>query len=179
MQDIDLIVEYESFLLDIIGKVNIYFFGDDYTGDESDVPNHQIDENKKYKVEFVSSGKNKDIVQFNKKNSQIVKTIVEEKIIDILIFLVLRHFSYKLNIFKKNYFDKLMDTGKANDEKREMELKKQKFAYMKSEMDRQCGLLLKKLVSFLLNCVKNMNSYNNVSISTFTLIFLIFLSLSR
>jgi len=164
MQNIETILEYENFLLDIVTKINIYFFGDDYIGDESDVNNNSIDDYKKNKIDFVASGKNKDVVQFNKKNSQIVKTIVEQKIIDILIFLVLRHFSHKLKIFKKNYFDRPWESTKQNDEKREAEIKKQRFANMKTEMDRVCGSLMKKLVFFLQNCVQSMSSYNNVKI---------------
>ena len=164
MQNIEVVLDYENFLLDILSKVNVYFFGEDYESDESDINNNSMNDNKKNKIDFVASGKNKDIVQFNKKNSQIVKIIVEEKIIDILIFLVLRHFKHKLSVFKKNYFERPWEANKTNDEKKESELKKQRFAFMKSEMDKNCAFILKKLIGFLQNCVQSMNSYNNVKL---------------
>jgi hypothetical protein len=157
MQNREIINEFENFVFDIICKIDYYFFPWKETKIESD-----FNVNEEDKIEYVNSAKNTGLKDMNKKNSQVIKAIIDNKVIDIIIFLTLRHFTQNLKIFKKTIEKQLKDIYKVNDKKTEVDLKVQRSMYAKNEMHRYCGKLLSPLIAFLSNCVHAMKNYDHM-----------------
>jgi Ca2+-binding EF-hand superfamily protein len=163
MQNLEVINEYENFIFKVICNLNEYLFAKKYTNKKyssstSMSLNH--DEENKRENNFVINSEN-----YSKPNSQIIKTIFDNKIIDIVNFLIIRHFYFNLKIFKKNSEKRFSEIFKVNnnmDKKTEVELRRQKYFYMKEEMERECGRLLKAYVDFLHNCVISMSNYDHI-----------------
>ncbi len=155
--------KFENFLYFTIKKLDSFVFGKEYnTGEEESqkintTTDININDNINKKV-F-----NQDIVKFNKNNRQMVQAIIENKVFDIVIFLVLRHFNSNLQSFKEEFEKESYENFKSTDKKLILELKKQKFMYMKGEMEKKCGKLLKQFIDFLQKCVSHMTSYDRVT----------------
>jgi len=161
---------------------------------ENDKKNKQLNEKysyiKKCDKNIIGNKKNKDCkkIKFdekeslkndfntNKKNSFIIKTIIDHKIIDILIFLALRHFSFNLQdtkinikknfeIFKTEYLDILENIT-------DKELKIIQLNFYKEELEKSCGKILKALTDFLFNCVMSLANYEMVIIFLVKFIFI-------
>lgn len=183
------------------GNVNIFindgFNKENYenynslTNRESDKKHRKLNEkyssikNKDKNILFESKNKNKQIANleyekienpknnFNatKKNSFIVKTIIDHKIIDILIFLSLRHFSCNLQSTKANLLKKFEMFKKENsiklDKISDKELKKLKLDFYRQELEKSCATLLTALTDFLYNCVLSLANYELVKLQKY------------
>lgn len=163
MQNLDVINEYENFIFKVICNLNEYFFSKKYINNKYSTSTSMSldhDQENKQQNNFVINSEN-----YSKPNSQIIKTIFDNKVIDVLNFLIIRHFNFNLKIFKKNSEKRFSEIFKVNpniDKKTEVELKRQRYFYMKEEMERECGRLLKAYVDFLYNCVVSMSNYDHI-----------------
>ena len=89
---------YQNFIFNVIRELNIYLFSKTFSAKarhsdiKIDKDNNDIEDDIYIKTP-----------QCYFKNSIIVKYVIEMKIIDILIFLVLRHFDTNLTYFKKKF----------------------------------------------------------------------------
>ena len=156
--------KFENFLYFTIKKLDSFIFGKEYNSGEDEstkinTTSENINENAPKKT------LNNDIVKFNKNNRQMVQAIIENKVFDIVIFLILRHFNCNLQNFKEEFEKESYENFKSTDKKMILELKKQKFMYMKGEMEKKCGKILKQFIDLLQKCVSYMNSYDHVNIS--------------
>ena len=163
MHNEEIVNNYENFLFFVINKLDSFFFGKEYASVEevnnkvnctTEINNNKTENNKKIL--------NQDVIKLNKNNSQIIQSIIENKVIDIVIFLILRHFNSNLYSFKIEFEKESLEKFKSNDKTLILELKRQKFMYMKGEMEKKCGKLLKLLVDFLQKCVLNLSTYDHV-----------------
>lgn len=123
------------------------------------------------KIKFKSANDEKEILKnnfnANKKNSFIVKTIIDHKIIDILIFLALRHFSFNLQNTKSNIKKKFEVFQKDNiskaDKISEKDLKIMQMNFYREELEKSCATILRALTDFLYNCVLSLANYEMVN----------------
>jgi hypothetical protein len=157
MQNYEIINEFENFIFDVISKIDYYFFPRKDTKIESDY-NTGYEDN----IEYVSNSRNSTLKDLNKKNSQVIKAIIDNKVIDIIIFLTLRHYSHNLKLFKKSIDKKMKDIYKVNDKKTEIDLKVQRTIYAKNEMQRYCGKIIVPLINVLFNCIYAMKNYDHM-----------------
>lgn len=183
IQDESTIFDYENFLQHILHRLDYFFFDDDFNSsskktnsenkstynnklnndynntdytETSSVNTNKI--NQKINQNKFNSNNNKPnenlIDDLNRKNSQIVKCVIDSKIIDILIFLSLRHFNLKLESFKKYWHSKLnKELLHIKDKKTELELKRQQAEGVRTEMEVNCGQLISLLIKFIEKCV--------------------------
>ena len=127
--------------------------------------------------------------EYKFKNTVLIRYVVEYKVVDLLIFLILRHFNINLKFFKKklksesseesknttntfntnNYtvssnvkFETLIETTNPvlNTNASLTERNTDKRYY--SELNKHCGKLITSLVEFLNHCVQALNNYDNI-----------------
>jgi hypothetical protein len=159
MQNYETINQFENFIFDVLIKIDYYFFPrKESTKIESDFNAREYDDG----IEYVNNSRNMGLKDLNKKNSQVIKAIIDNKVIDIIIFLTLRHYSYNLKQYKKTIDKQLKEIYKVNDKKTEVDLKVQRSIYAKNEMQRYCGKLLGPLITVLFNCVYAMKNYDHM-----------------
>ena len=126
------ILNFENILIDIINKTSYYFFNSNFNKQNENT----LDTN------ILNNNINNS---YNNKNSEIVKYIIENKIIDMLIFLTLRHFNAKKDIIQNyrssNSFEKYCNNYKLTN----------------------CNYdsLLTPLIKFIENCLKQMINKNH------------------
>ncbi len=122
--------------------------------------------NQRNKLDLEEKETLKNEFNTNKKNYFIVKTIIEYKIIDILIFLALRHFSFNLQNTKSNIKMKFEKFKKENitkiDKITDKELKNIQMNFFKEELEKSCATILKPLIDFIYNCVLSLANYELV-----------------
>ena len=151
---------YQNFIFNVIRELNIYLFSKTFSAKarhsdiKIDKDNNDIEDDIYIKTP-----------QCYFKNSIIVKYVIEMKIIDILIFLVLRHFDTNLTYFKKKFnkelkkemMDNVNNLGKA----KTINLTTEKKSNYNNEMRHYCGRLISALIDFLYNCIQAMASYDH------------------
>ena len=151
---------YENFIFNVIRELNIYLFSNTFSKNVSNNNNNKVEESKNSNDDYFMKN-----TEYYFKNSMIVKTIIDNKIIDLLIFLILRHFNINLKIFKKKFNKFLKDEYKANinnlDGNQFGKLMAQKKSNYNQEMKQYCGRLLSALIDLLYNCVQAMNTYDH------------------
>jgi hypothetical protein len=124
--------------------------------------------NKKIKFENCEKKENlKNNFNTNKKNSFVVKTIIDHKIIDILIFLAIRHFSFNLQNTKSNIKKKFevfqKDNISKSDKITDKDLKMMQINFFKEELEKSCATILRAITDFLYNCVLSLANYELVN----------------
>ena len=156
--------DYQNFIFNVIRELNTYLFSRTFSAKARHSESNSNDNDTK------SSEKVKDDIyiktpQSYYKNSIIAKYIVETKVVDILIFLVLRHFDINLLNFKKKFKKELkqeMDENLNNLGKiRTGNLTTEKRSNYYNEMKHYCGRLISALIDFLYNCLQAMTSYDH------------------
>ena len=179
---------YQNYILSIINDLNVYMFQKfNDNGDNSDNDNKTVsstDNTYDNRDEFME-----DNSEFKFKNTVLIKYIIEYKVIDILIFLVLRHFNTNLRLYKQKIknesieeeknnesthssninifptnpnFDTLIATSNAalNTNASLTERNTDKRYY--EELNKNYGKLISALVEFFLHCVQALNDYNHI-----------------
>ena len=161
---------YENFIFQTIRDINSYLFSRDFIQSASgnskagDNEENDIDINEETK----DNGKNIFVKnpEYYFKNSMIIKSIIDNKIFDLLIFLVIRHFTTNLSLFKINFQKQLREQLKANatilDSAQSSKLSAMKRANYKNEIKHSCGRLIQAMVDLLMNCVTAMSSYDHM-----------------
>jgi len=176
---------YQNYILNVIKELNTYLFSGAFTS---------IDNNSKEKESKSSTNESYEDFQdifmnntseYKYKNSVLVKYVVEYKVIDILIFLVLRQFNTNLKSFKqkiKNEQNNIEEeknsnikTFRNNTNNINMYINKNINLNTNStfterntvknyytELNKSCGKLISGLVDFLYNCIQSLNSYEHV-----------------
>ena len=157
------VLQYENFIYFVIKKLHTFFFIEKSVKKEEDDTEEvrKVTEDNIKNIEFVKVNENEEILDFNKKNYHIIETIFTHKIIDILIFLILRHFNTLLEQNKVN----IEDENNREYEEKKKENKNNKFNFKKKDIEVKCGKLLRFLVDFLYKCVYSMTSKENVRIN--------------
>ena len=173
---------YQNYIFNVIYELNSYLFNKALFIKE---------ENEKDKSSYSSTNEEyedfQDIFMHNTseykyKNSVLVKYVVEYKVVDLLIFLVLRHFNNNLKLFKQ----KIKNEHNTNEEEKNSNLNTYRsnnnntmFRNMNLntnasfterntnknyyiELNNYCGKLISALIKFLFNCVESLNSYEHV-----------------
>ena len=158
---------YQNFIFNVIRELNTYLFSRTFSAkakrsDSNESTNADNEDNSFYQRKddiYVKTP------QCYFKNSIIVKYIVETKIIDLIIFLVLRHFDINLINFKIKFNKELkqeMNTNINNLGKiRASSLTSEKKSNYYNEMKHSCGRLISALIDFLYNCLQAMSSYDH------------------
>jgi hypothetical protein len=157
----EIVLNYENFIHIICRRLDSLLFPENTmkNEDENSENIRKINDERKSNVEFVKVNDNKEILQFNMKNSHVIHVIFKHKVIDILIFLVLRHF----NLLIKEYDFTRKEDKKVSEKKNKKEdEKKNKFNFQFNEVETKCGKLLKPLIDFLYKCVYSMTTQDNV-----------------
>ena len=156
---------YENFIFNVIRELNTYLFSKTFSAKA-----RHSDSNSSYDIEDESFYQQKDDIyvktpQYYFKNSIIVKYIIETKIVDLIIFLVLRHFEINLINFKKQFKRELKKEMISNINNlgkiRTSSLTTEKKSNYYNEMKHNCGRLISALIDFLFNCIQAMHSYEH------------------
>ena len=178
---------YQNFIFNIINELKIYMFQSDNTltdsfDDKESVSstNNSLQINDEYMTENE---------EYKFRHSVLVKYVVENKVIDLLIFLILRHFNTNLKLYKKKIkaenpedtqntpntystnlytvssnvkFETLIDNTNAvlNTNGSLTERNTDKKYY--NELNKFCGKLISSLVDFLLQCVQALDNYEHI-----------------
>ena len=150
---------YQNFIFNVIRELNIYLFSKTFSAKAK---------HSEYNLD-TDNNINDDIYiktpQCYYKNSIIVKYIIEMKIVDILIFLVLRHFDANLTVFKKKFNKELrkemMENVNNLGKIKTGNLITEKKSNYNNEMKHYCGRLISALIDFLYNCIQAMTSYEH------------------
>ena len=178
---------YQNFIFNIINELKIYMFQSDNTltdsfDDKESVSstNNSLQVNDEYMT---------DNEEYKFRHSVLVKYVVENKVIDLLIFLILRHFNTNLKLYKKKIkaenpedtqntpntystnlytvssnvkFETLIDNTNAvlNTNGSLTERNTDKKYY--NELNKFCGKLISSLVDFLLQCVQALDNYEHI-----------------
>ena len=173
---------YQNYLFNVIKQLDTYLFTKAFANkhDEKDESVSSTNESfDNYQDTFMN-----DNSEYQYKNTVLVKYVIEYKIVDLLIFLVLRHFNTNLKLFKKK-----IKEAKNNEEEKNSELNTYRnntnnfnsnmFRNMNlntnssfterntnknyyTDLNNYCGKLISALVDFLNNCVQSLNSYEHV-----------------
>ena len=157
---------YQNFIFNVIRELNTYLFSKTFCEKaKHSEPNS-----------YINFGTESNIEEYNDddfltkapqnyyKNSIIVKYVIDTKIVDLIIFLVLRHFHRNLQIFKNKFKKELnneINTNINNLGNKTTSLISQKKSNYNNEMKHFCGRLITALVDFLYNCVQAMSSYDH------------------
>ena len=148
---------YQNFIFNVIRELNIYLFSRTFSSKASH-SGFNIDDTNQDDIYIKTP-------QCYFKNSIIVKYIIEMKIVDILIFLVLRHFDSNLAIFKKQFNKELKKEMSENVNNlgkiKTGNLTTEKKSNYNNEMKHYCGRLISALIDFLYNCIQTMTSYDH------------------
>ena len=156
---------YENFIFNVIRELNTYLFSRTFSAKAKHSDTKVNDDN-----EEDSFYQQKDDIYIKTpqcyfKNSIIVKNIIETKIVDLLIFLVLRHFDINLINFKKKFKKELKNEMNYNINNlgkiRTSNLTTEKKSNYYNEMKHNCGRLISALIDFLYNCIQAMSSYEH------------------
>ena len=154
---------YENFIFNVIRELNTYLFSKTFSKNisrnEDNISNfsEKFEEQKDEEQNiFVKNP------EYFFKNSMIIKAIIENKIFDVLIFLVLRHFSSNLVLFKKVFRNQLQKLKRDNSSPDKKSRINQKKANYNLEMKNYCGILLSPLCDLLYNCIQTMTSYEHM-----------------
>ena len=124
---------YENYILNVIEKLFEIIVGNK----EDELDNNEIFEEKKNsEFNFVKNP------SFFYKNSEIIKCIIDNKVFDLLNFLILRHFYYNLKLFQQTY-----EATSSLD--------------YYTQMKNSAGYLISHYIILLNNCIGLMNSYDN------------------
>ena len=175
---------YQNYILSVINDLNIYMFQKDNSlkdnkSEQESVSstNNSFDKNDEYMD---------DNPEYQFKNTVLIKYVVKYKVVDLLIFLVLRHFNTNLKLFKKKIkselleeeqyttntnnltystnmkFETLIDTSNPvlNTNSSLTERNSNKKYY--SELNSFCGNLMSSLIDFLYQCVQALNNYDHI-----------------
>ena len=156
---------YQNFIYNIIQELNTYLFSNIFKSKKNDICDiSNEDEDSTFEEQKQNTfQKNKN--EYKYKNGVLVKYMIEHKIVDLLIFLVLRHFNLNLKMFKKIYKKEI---NKNEEEKNQnehivntMTTNISNIDYY-NEMTNNCGILMKALVDFLFNCLQALCSYEHI-----------------
>ena len=155
---------YQNFIFNVIRELNTYLFSRTFSAKAK-----HSDSDINLETEDDLFSKKEDIYiktpQYYFKNSIIVKYIVETKIVDLLIFLVLRHFDINLINFKRKFNKELKQEMNSNINNlgkiRTSSLATEKKSNYYNEMKHNCGRLISALIDFLYNCIQAMSSYDH------------------
>ena len=156
---------YQNFIFNVIRELNTYLFSRTFSAKAK-----RSESKTNLETEEDSFYEQKDDIyvktpQCYFKNSIIVKYIIETKIVDLLIFLVLRHFDINLINFKKQFNKevKLETNSNINNlgKIRTSSLVTEKKSNYYNEMKHNCGRLISALIDFLYNCIQAMSSYDH------------------
>jgi len=179
---------YQNYILSVINDLNVYMF------QKFDNLESNLDNDNRSLSSTENSYDNRDEFmeensEFKFKNTVLIKYVVEYKVIDLLIFLVLRHFNTNLKLYKQKIkyesneeeknnnstgssnvnifptntnFDNLIETSNAvlNTNATLTERNTNKRYY--EELNNNYGKLISALVEFLRHCVQALNDYNNI-----------------
>ena len=176
---------YQNFILNVIKQLNMYMF----KIGEPQIEN--LDDKQSVSSTNNSCENNDNDIymddnpEYKMKNSVLVKYVVEYKVVDLLIFLVLRHFNTNLKFFKKKIkygtdeeeknsssitnpyptftdFETLLATTNPvlNTNATFNDRNTNKKYY--EELNEYCGKLISALVEFLYQCVQALNAYDNI-----------------
>ena len=149
---------YENFIFNTIMELNKFLFNNQYSKNVSQ-PNNKNKEEEKNNNNFVKNPE----YYFN--NSMLVKCVIENKIIELLIFLVLKHFNANLEVFKKQFkhqLNRITELSFSKDKAifvREITSKKSNY---NNEMKHYCGRLISGICDLLYNCIQAMTSYDHM-----------------
>ena len=156
---------YQNFIFNVIRELNTYLFSKTFSAKAK-----HSSPNPSYDTEDDSFYQQKDDIYIKTpqcyfKNSIIVKYIIETKIVDLIIFLVLRHFEINLINFKKQFNKELKQEMMSNINNlgkiRTSSLTTEKKSNYYNEMKHNCGRLISALIDFLYNCIQAMSSYEH------------------
>ena len=154
---------YENFIFNVIRELNTYLFSKTFSKNVSRNEDNISNFSEKFEEQkdetqniFVKNP------EYYFKNSMIIKAIIENKIFDVLIFLVLRHFTVNLKLFKKTFTNQISKIKKDNKIIDKQNIINQKKANYKKEMKNYCCKLLSALSDLLYNCIQTMTSYEHM-----------------
>ena len=176
---------YQNYILNVIKELNKYLFNKSFTKiDEISKENESISSTNESYEDYQDQFMNKSS-EYKYKNTVLVKYVIEYKVVDILIFLVLRHFNINLKLYKQkiknernnneeeknsnissyrntniNANSKIFKSINLNTNESFTERNTKKNYY--SELNNHCGKLISALVKFLYNCVQSLNSYDHI-----------------
>ena len=178
---------FQNYILSVINELSIYMFQKDNSlvdiiDDKESVSstNNSFENNDEYM---------EDNPEYKFKNTVLIKYIVEYKVVDLLIFLILRHFNTNLKLFKKTIksenpeqaqtttntyntnlytvssnvkFETLIDNNNPvlNTNASLTERNTDKKYY--SELNKYCGKLITALIKFLNQCIEALNNYDHI-----------------
>ena len=149
---------YQNFIFNVIRELNIYLFSKTFSAKARRTENNLDNDNTQDDIYIKTP-------QCYFKNSIIVKYIIEMKIVDLLIFLVLRHFDTNLATFKRKFNKELKKEMMANVNNlgkiKTGNLTTEKKSNYNNEMKHFCGRLISALIDFLYNCIQAMTSYEH------------------
>jgi hypothetical protein len=149
---------YQNFIFNVIRELNIYLFSKTFSAKARRTENNLDKDNTQDDIYIKTP-------QCYFKNSIIVKYIIEMKIVDLLIFLVLRHFDTNLATFKRKFNKELKKEMMANVNNlgkiKTGNLTTEKKSNYNNEMKHFCGRLISALIDFLYNCIQAMTSYEH------------------
>ena len=172
---------YQNYIYNVIQELNKYLFSkiyDDSLADNNYKENDSISStNESYedgKDQFMSNTS-----EYRYKKTVLVKYVIENKIVDILIFIVLRHFNNNLKIFKQKIQNQSNNNNYEEEKNSNMSVCKSTYINSKMlqkmkikendtnkkyylELNNNCGKLITALVKFLYNCVEELNTYEHI-----------------
>lgn len=173
---------YQNYIFNVIRELNIYMFSKSFTKIESNasssgesIGKDSVSSTNESYENFQDQFMN-NTSEYKYKNSVIAKYMVEYKVVDLLIFLVLRHFNTNLKVFKQK-FKKESNNMNTDEEEKNSNMNSTMYRNIKTsssfnpgdinkdyyiELNNYCGKLLKALVDFLYNCVQCLNSDEHV-----------------
>ena len=184
----NVINNYQNYILSVIQELDMYMFKKE----------NELLENFNDK-ESVSSTNNSyeyntdefmvDNPDYKFKNTILIKYVVEYNVIDLLIFLVLRHFNYNVKSFKQKLkfqsneeqknsiytyssnvnayptntnFDTMLATTNPVLNTNASLNERDTIKTYYQELDKHCGKLISPLINFLYQCVQALNAYDNI-----------------
>ena len=185
--------KYQNYIFNVIKELNTYMFG-------KELSNNTFNKKEKDKESVSSTNESYEEFQdqfmhnspeYKYKNSVLVKYVVEYKVVDILIFLVLRHFNINLKLFKQKIKNEKNNNSEeeknnnintvrnSNNININQNINSSIFKNINlntnasfterntnknyyTELNNYCGKLITGLVNFLYNCVQSLNSYEHV-----------------
>ena len=172
---------YQNYILNVIKQLDSYLFSKAFTNKNDSKENESVSSTNESYDDYQDTFMNNSS-QYQYKNAVLVKYVVEYKIVDLLIFLVLRHFNANLKLFKQK-----IKESKNKEEEKNSELNTYRNNITNSnlfknmnlntnasfterntnknyyiELNKYCGKLISALVEFLFNCVESLNSYEHV-----------------
>ena len=175
---------YQNYIYNVIQELNKYLFNKtfDNSMDDNSRENDSISSTNEsyedFKDQFMDNTS-----EYSYKKTVLVKYVIENKVVDILIFLVLRHFNNNLKVFKQkmqNESNNIEEEKNSNinvsqstfvNSKMLQKMKKDangshsernKIKKYYSELNDQCGKLITALVKFLYQCVEALNTYEHI-----------------